>query len=267
MDDDDKIRRNLVMFSALVLVTTGLGLPVNQVLAKVTGADAGSVDARSIWLVALATHAYLWLRYRKTPPTPVATPQVPIPKWWDEVIAARRAACAGLGRLTQNWPMPYLRLGVFRTSPLAKARDMVESQSALFTTATYPREFSRVESLGFLSYKEEDWDGEARFGAVFVTKQVPEPATLEQRIAARNAIGTEPFEIPYRVPLLHRLWIIPFSYLKATFYSPATAVTRMPYCLALFAFGCIAYNLYNPQWTTKLPPEPPSLYKQVILPA
>jgi len=267
MDDDDKIRRNLVMFSALVLVTTGLGLPVNQVLAKITGADAAAVGSRSIWFVALAVLAYLWLRYRKTPPATSETPQARIPNWGEEVIHVRRAACNSICQLTQNWPSPYFRLGVLSSSPLLNAKKLVPDTTPDSAAGGPQREFIRLVNFGLISYPGEYWEGEARFAAHYRLNRDRGLLTLEEKISALDDTGSAAFNIPYRVPFLHRLWIVPYSYLKATFYSPATAVTGMPYALAFLALLSIAFNIYNPQWTTKLPPEPPSPYKQVILPA
>jgi len=265
MDDDDKIRRNLVMFSALVLVTTGLGLPVNQVLAKITGAEAAAVNTRLIWYAALAVHAYLWLRYRKTPPSTSDTPQIRIPNWGEEVVNARRIAYDFIVRISMKYP--YLRLSGLHSSPMLRARELVPATTCDSEGKGPKREFIRLVYFGLLFHPNEYWEGEARFAANYRVKASPEPLTLEQKIAALNETGAETFEIPFRVPFLHRLWIVPFTYIKATFYSPATAVTGMPYALAFLALLCIALNIYYPQRTTKLPPEPLSPYKHVILPA
>ena len=67
MDDDDKIRRNLVMASTAILILAWLDLPaglIAQRLLAVPGSDATVVQPVRIWIATLAVMAYLGVRYR-----------------------------------------------------------------------------------------------------------------------------------------------------------------------------------------------------------
>jgi len=64
MDDDDKIRRNLVVFSAAVLVVAWLEIPVQPVVAKWLGAEGWRLHPVKLWLAVLAVDVYLILRFR-----------------------------------------------------------------------------------------------------------------------------------------------------------------------------------------------------------
>lgn len=62
-DDDDKIRRNLVVMSVAILLVAFLDVPVQQVLAKAIAEDWKPSLARG-WFAAFAVLFYFALRYR-----------------------------------------------------------------------------------------------------------------------------------------------------------------------------------------------------------
>lgn len=64
MDDDDKARRNLVAFSALVLAGAWLKLPPGGVVLRLLGADvAAQLDLGRVWSLVLVVLVYLGHRY------------------------------------------------------------------------------------------------------------------------------------------------------------------------------------------------------------
>ena len=62
-DDDLKVRRNLVLVSALVLVFAWLGIPFSAVIGKLIATTSVYPEDYKVWLVGLASLAYLGLRY------------------------------------------------------------------------------------------------------------------------------------------------------------------------------------------------------------
>lgn len=65
-DDDDKVRRNLVVASALILVWSFLGIPHTVLLEKIGGGNA-VIDPSRLWAVGLALLIYLLARFRFQP--------------------------------------------------------------------------------------------------------------------------------------------------------------------------------------------------------
>jgi hypothetical protein len=65
-DSDDKIRRNLVAASAIVIGATALGIPFDAVLNKLVDTRHADVAAHRVWAVGLAILAYMAARYRFT---------------------------------------------------------------------------------------------------------------------------------------------------------------------------------------------------------
>lgn len=64
MDDDDKIRRNLVMASSAVILYYWLELPPGAIVSRVLGVTvAYSVDAYRIWLALFLVLAYFCYRF------------------------------------------------------------------------------------------------------------------------------------------------------------------------------------------------------------
>ena len=62
-DDDLKVRRNLVLMSALVLVFAWLGIPFSVVIGKLIAPTSVYPDEHKVWLIGLVSLAYLGLRY------------------------------------------------------------------------------------------------------------------------------------------------------------------------------------------------------------
>jgi hypothetical protein len=65
-DSDDKIRRNLVVAGAAVILSAVLQIPVDAVLRKLLVSEQLSIDEWRLWAVGLAILAYLCVRYRFT---------------------------------------------------------------------------------------------------------------------------------------------------------------------------------------------------------
>ena len=64
MDEDDKIRRNLVIFSSAILVSAVLDLPISALLTHFASTSYASPDGQKIWGIGLTILAYLAIRYR-----------------------------------------------------------------------------------------------------------------------------------------------------------------------------------------------------------
>lgn len=92
IDDDDKLRRNVVIFSAAVLAVTFLDLPIGSISAKLLGAENAQVSVFRVWLLALFTLFYLVIRF-SFPETP--TNISPVDDWksdYSKRCSARREA-------------------------------------------------------------------------------------------------------------------------------------------------------------------------------
>jgi hypothetical protein len=66
-DEDGKVRRNLVVYSTLVIVVTFLGIQPMQILLKLIGDDNGKVEPWRVWSVSAAVLFYLWHRFSTAP--------------------------------------------------------------------------------------------------------------------------------------------------------------------------------------------------------
>lgn len=69
MDDDDKVRRNLVVASSIILLAAWLGMPLAAVAERMLGISAGSPATFSLspnrfWSATLFVILYFFLRYR-----------------------------------------------------------------------------------------------------------------------------------------------------------------------------------------------------------
>lgn len=65
MDDtQDKVRRNLVVFSAAIVLGWFLNLKLANITKLLVSADISSVNTGKLWIVALVVLIYLFLRYR-----------------------------------------------------------------------------------------------------------------------------------------------------------------------------------------------------------
>jgi hypothetical protein len=63
VDEDDKVRRNLVMFSAAILLVAWLDVPIQGILQETLKFKTDVAQGRT-WAAALVILAYLLLRYR-----------------------------------------------------------------------------------------------------------------------------------------------------------------------------------------------------------
>ncbi|MES2973276.1 MAG: hypothetical protein V4757_06690 [Pseudomonadota bacterium] len=63
-DEDDKIRRNLVVVSATILIAAFLEVPQSALLSTLVGKEGSSIPQWKFWAVGCALLAYLGARYR-----------------------------------------------------------------------------------------------------------------------------------------------------------------------------------------------------------
>ncbi|HEY5581239.1 MAG TPA: hypothetical protein VIK56_08755 [Rhodoferax sp.] len=64
MDDDEKVRRNLVVVSAVILVSAWLDIPFSALIEKLVGQKYPSPDIFRIWILGFAVMIYTGVRYR-----------------------------------------------------------------------------------------------------------------------------------------------------------------------------------------------------------
>lgn len=62
-DEDEKIRRNLVALSAVILISTWLEIPLSAVAAKFVDNSTHVIEAYKLWAVGFALLIYMGLRY------------------------------------------------------------------------------------------------------------------------------------------------------------------------------------------------------------
>jgi hypothetical protein len=63
MDEDDKVRRNLVIVSSAILLTAWLGVPTSRLIEKALSSGPVELDAGRVWSALLFVLWYLFLRY------------------------------------------------------------------------------------------------------------------------------------------------------------------------------------------------------------
>lgn len=66
-DEDEKIRRNLVALSALILIAAWLEIPFSAVVAKFVDGGHIAPEAYKLWVVGFALLIYMGLRYSFSP--------------------------------------------------------------------------------------------------------------------------------------------------------------------------------------------------------
>lgn len=73
-DTQDKVRRNLVVFIAAIVIGWFLDLKLTTITKLFVAADIDNVNAGRLWVVTLVVLIYLFLRYRfDTPVKPRAS--------------------------------------------------------------------------------------------------------------------------------------------------------------------------------------------------
>lgn len=66
-DDNDKTRRNLVVWSAAIIAVWSLDIRIGQVAGEVWVLKGSGAAPWKLWMAASLVHAYLWVRYRFSP--------------------------------------------------------------------------------------------------------------------------------------------------------------------------------------------------------
>lgn len=216
MDDNDKTRRNLVVFSGAVILVAWLELPVHVMLQEALKGGALTVGKWRPWAAAAAIETYLALRYRFSAEAGDFLKEMRGTRWEtrERRIHALLGAAFGesLKSLTVN------RFGdVDLPERLKSAR------------AEHPRiaDWSSVEYRHSVRPRGGPWEG-----TVEVQYMMPPQNLL---FASR--------EFSYSIPLMLRVRIATASFLRTWIYAKHSVNLALPGVLAAVAGLVIVYKL------------------------
>jgi hypothetical protein len=211
MDEDDKVRRNLVVFSAGVLGIAWFELPIQQLASQAM--NTTPLSPLKTWSAAAVVHLYLLLRYRFSAEAQRLTQQVREHQ--------SRAHWAGV--------MPFVT---------------AEAESAFKTgraNATFGREIqvltSQVKSMLITQQAEES------FGKLKLHVQIDQGPTIWGGWASLVVQdGLMPFRVQYEVPGPARTRIRAVALVKSWVYSDTGVNLVLPYVLSACAIVVIVWK-------------------------
>lgn len=243
-DEDGKVRRNLVVYSTLVIVVTFLGIQPMQILLKLVGHDQGQVEAWKAWAISAAVLMYLKFRFSKIRlDQPGLNRGSPRPRFLEVWTGFWRGSVEAMvtkdiKMLSDNPSNCILRL-VVRSS----VDKVVEQSRALYrdevrtemTIATLARPTVNL-APGYLS----------RSGVVSA-----EVTLASETVGDNPGLQSRPIHIDnirFHVSRLQWLLLLVRTGPKAVLTSDEGLQHNFPRLLALFAAGCIAYQLWCIAW-------------------
>lgn len=242
MDDSkDKIRRNLVVFSAAIIVAWFLDLKLAG-MAKLflSAADVENVSAGKLWGVALAILGYLLMRYRFDDATAAQGDSL-----LEEIRAQRRHY---LARYLQQKADQFCQTG--NSSPVF-GKTLVSTINNRMKT--FEQNYADKVTLVRLSVRlpAEDPDGPSLYdnqnltwtGRAGVEEEYSRPGSVP------NPIRNDGQLHEYSIPLNGRIWVNVHSYLHAALYSRTAVELVMPVAFAVVAIAISVCKLVALQLT------------------
>lgn len=228
-DSDDKIRRNLVAASAIILLLAWLDMPLPAVADRLLGANfhegGFKLQPYRVWWAALALLVYFSLHYRFSS---------------DVIAGARMLSTAA--QFTRFWLVERLLRAHLRRfndsghdSPLfpVKLSTWERSQTKEMQTGIPEPEppLGRAKlALGSLS-KEGEFKGSMR-------------VTYQWQHQTRGRLETSGTVIQYEINGWRRMTIDMYSYGKALIYSQGSLELVVPVVLAVIAVGTVIWKLW-----------------------
>jgi hypothetical protein len=219
MDDDDKARRNLVVFSSLVVLAAWIRLPLTAVAEKLLSAPGGwagpAVQPWRVWVAVLAVLAYLALRFR------FSTDFVRPGEWRD---VWRSHASVGVSRKLQSQLDAYKRKGTEPPAFRGLLSEMLATQLGAKSLDADARASLSFGGLQFLDIKT----------VCIVHSSMP------------NSSGDRPrLELDFSLGPFQRFVARCEGAFRVLFYSPFSMRVIVPCLLALLAFAIALYRTYE----------------------
>jgi hypothetical protein len=212
-DTDDKIRRNLVVVSAAVVVGAWLELGAGSVLERVLGqTTATTITPWRLWAAVLALLAYLALRYRFSEASRSALKLLRTEVHSLSVKAATKALDAELSRF-----------GETRRESDAPSFPGIKKAVEALDPPPQADPTRRLHSLGF-GNRETNFVGEVQF--------------ISTVGAANNTVRTA-----FKFGTMRRLWLKAKVASRLVCYSQTSTTLLVPLALAAVATGVAIWRL------------------------
>lgn len=225
MDDtQDKVRRNLVVFSAAIVFGWFLDLKLTNITKLFVSTDIGSVNTGRLWIVTLILLIYLFLRYRFDNPT-----NLQILSLREELKAQRK-----------DYRFKYLlrkinqinRTGRF--SPVFGA-SLAESVSR--EKEQYEKE--HAQNISFRLHISTPWSDKSPVAPDEANAIWEETVGISEEYfkkgASRNLSTNSGKNHEFSIPLSGRAWVRLHSLIHVVSYSKSAVDLIVPIALAFFA--------------------------------
>ena len=232
-DTQDKVRRNLVVFSAAIVIGWFLDLKLTAITQLfVSTSDLNNVDAAKLWMVAFAVLVYLFLRYRFD----VAT-NLQLANLSDELGAIRKnylseylsRKISKINRTGESLPMfaSSLMDGVHREIEKFKLEHSCEIQFRLHISNPWSQE-TAIDS----DENKSLWKGEVGIAEEYLKAG-----------SKRNLVISSGQRHNFSIPLGGRIWITTHSIIHVASYSKSAVDLILPVILSGLALMIVVGKL------------------------
>lgn len=232
-DTQDKVRRNLVVFSAAIAIGWFLDLKLTAITKLfVSTTDINNVDAGKLWIVAFVVLIYLFLRYKFD----VAT-NLQLADLWDE-----------LGAIRKNYLSKYLtrkisqinRTGKFSPVFGISLMDEVNREIEKFKEEHAHEILFRLHISNPWSDSssiETDEDKPLWKGTVGIAEEYLKAGS------SRNLVISSGQRHDFSIPLSGRIWVTTHSIIHVASYSKSAVDLILPMVLSGFALFIVTGKL------------------------
>ncbi len=219
-DDDEKVRRNLVVFSSLILASTWLGHPELWLVTQLLTPDAGRPPAWKVTTLALAVLVYLTARYWFSPAHEAA--RSTMSHDWDRI--KNRIRNQTIVRGVENFHVKRKQLSFISTDMDEYVRDQ-----GVKWGGSQLKEFRLRFSAVHIQPRGE-WAGELQ-------------TTREISSDTRTGLASGGILLPYEFPIGMRRSIRLRAAINQLFYSRTAVEYFTPIALSASAFVVLTYRL------------------------
>lgn len=232
-DTQDKVRRNLVVFSAAIAIGWFLDLKLTAITKLfVSTSDLSNVDAGKLWIVAFVVLIYLFLRYKFDAATTLQLADL-----WNELEAIRK-----------NYLSKYLfrkisrinRTGEFSPIFGTSLMDRVNREIEKFKEEHSHEILFRLHISNPWSDKssiESDEDKSLWNGTIGIAEEYMKAGS------SRNLVVSSGGRHDFSIPLSGRIWVTSHSIIHIASYSKSAVDLIFPMILSGFSLFIVAGKL------------------------
>lgn len=239
-DTQDKVRRNLVVFSAAIVIGWFLDLKLAAITQLfVTASDLNSVDAKKLWFVSLVVLVYLFLRYK-----------------FDATANSQLTNLSiELGQKRENYLSKYL----LRKIALINRTGKFNSIFGITLQDEVNRKIEKLKKeysceIQFRLHMQSAWDNgspiESKFdngkqlweGTVGITEEYLKAGSSQSLVTSSG------LRHAYSIPLSGRIWITSHSIIHVAIYSKSAVDFILPIVLAGLALIVVIGKLVVLYW-------------------